>query len=206
MCKKHKTKYDHAAERLFRVLYAAGITISAVLLIFIFAICAIRYGASEIQGISGLPVVQKEVTPTPAVQKGTSTPSPSPSPSPPTAISPTAAPTALPSPTPRPTSKPTPKPKPSDADLYAIGSDIRYPKNESYLSTYRHGYINSPYGSDVSVYSFYYAEPMNNNKRSIDLPHGTGVTVIAEENGFACVIVDGLDQACWVNAGYVYYA
>lgn len=97
------------------------------------------------------------------------------------------------------------KSKPSDADLYAIGSKIRYPKNESYLSDYKYGSINSPWGSDVSVYSFYYAEPMKNNKRNIDLPHGTAVKVLAEENGFACVIVNGLAQACWVNAKYIDY-
>ena len=196
MRKTRKTKYNRAAWLLFRILYIAGITISAVLLAFIFAVCVIRYRVSETQALPELSAASEEAVLQPTVQEEISaTPSPSPA----------AAPTNSPSPTPRPTFKPTPKPKPSDADLYAIGSDIRYPKYGSYLSAYRHGSINSPYGSDVSVYSFYYAEPMESNKRSIDLPHGTSVTVIAEENGFACVIVDGLNQACWVNAGYISY-
>ena len=203
MRKKHKTMRNQAALRLFQVLYFFGITISAFSLLFLIGICVIRYTAPETQDEQGTANVQTEAPASPpAVTAEAQTPAATPSPAP------TAVPVSTPAPTPTPTlspEEPVLEAKPSADDLYMIGSNIGYPKSESYLPEYRYGSINSPWGEDVKVYSFCYPRPMDNNERSVDLPHGTFVTVIAEENGFACVIVNEFDLACWVNAEYIEY-
>ena len=201
MRKKHKTMRNQAALRLFQVLYFFGITISAVSLLFLIGICVIRYTGTKTQDEHGAANVQTEATASPpAATAETQTPAPTPSP----------IPTAVPVSTPAPAPTLSPEEsmletKPSADDLDIIGSDIGYPKSESYLPEYRFGSINSPWGEDVKVYSFCYPRSMDNNERSIDLPHGTLVTVIAEENGFACVFAYEFNQACWVNAEYIEY-
>ncbi len=214
MREKSEAKYESPVLRLLKMLRIGGIALLCVCISLIIAACVIRYKGvwlKDVLGTEQLAAAAEKVPLTsslPAsVQADAQTSMTMPEPTQTLMPKPMQTPAASPKPTPKPTSKPKPthKSKPSDADLYAIGSKIRYPKNESYLSDYKYGSINSPWGSDVSVYSFYYAEPMKNNKRNIDLPHGTGVKVLAEENGFACVIVSSLAQACWVNAKYIDY-
>lgn len=98
----------------------------------------------------------------------------------------------------------SPSTSPSDKDLSDVNANIRYPLDESYLSQYQYGYIAAPGGIAVNGYKY---SSKGEGKEIVYKPkHGEAVTILAVQNGRACIIVDSTNTACWVNNDYIDYA
>lgn len=93
---------------------------------------------------------------------------------------------------------------PSDKDLSDVNANIRYPLEDSYLSQYQYGYIAAPGGIAVNGYKY---SSKGEGKEIVYKPkNGEAVTILAVQNGRACIIVDSTNTACWVNNDYIDYA
>lgn len=90
--------------------------------------------------------------------------------------------------------------KPSRADLDLIHADVKYP---NYEFMYLDHYI-STYVTHNAVYCF--KDPDNDIWRKgnyFTVTYGTKVTILAESQGYACVILDDTLQAGWINCDYL---
>lgn len=93
---------------------------------------------------------------------------------------------------------------PGPADLDEINSKISYPKEKSYLDTYKYGVIDAPKGD--SVYGYYHSKkPETGDKIYFYPEHGERVKVLAHEYYRICVIVESEQKACWINEDYIIY-
>lgn len=94
----------------------------------------------------------------------------------------------------------TPSGKPSAADLDAIHSDIKYPAYSwFYLDSYVYAYV-----THEAVYCF--KDPDSDiwrNGNYFTVYRGTQVTILAESQGYACVILTGTRSAGWINLNYL---
>ena len=90
---------------------------------------------------------------------------------------------------------------PSAEDLDEIHADIRYPRAESfYLPYYKYAAVSrnavkafiDPNASDVMAASNTYTVTI-----------GEDVVVLAESQGYACVIFPDLERAGWINKDYL---
>lgn len=127
---------------------------------------------------------------------------------------PTPTPTHTPTPAPTPTSTPEPTPDsygiikklgdaPSSSDFEIVWTEtFTEPADFAYLPNYEVKYVKSSKGYGVSFYS----APVGTDeyRRGIDILEGTEVVVLAEQNGFSCVIYykqsSGHYHAGWVNS------
>ncbi len=90
--------------------------------------------------------------------------------------------------------------KPSRADLDFICADVKYP---NYDFMYLDHYITT-YVTHRAVYCF--KDPDNDIWRKgnvFTVYYGTEVTILAESQGYACVIINGTRQAGWINCSYL---
>lgn len=118
--------------------------------------------------------------------------------------------TAEPSPTmestPEPTPEPTPEICPSSYDLSAIGDDIVYPEENSYLASYETMYVRSEKGH--SIYVFWDSSGNMEHRRNRSLYEGDQVTVLARQDGYSCVIAcndSGEQFSGWVASSLLGY-
>ncbi len=94
---------------------------------------------------------------------------------------------------------------PSVRDIIATGDDkkIVLPKSGSYYSSYRTMYINTSGGHSVYAYK----QPKNDKSQIMPYAyHGIRVTVLAEENGYSCVLYhsDANElRAAWIVSEYL---
>lgn len=89
---------------------------------------------------------------------------------------------------------------PSRADLEAIRANVKYP---NYEFMYLDHYI-STYVTHKAVYCF--KDPDNDIWRKgnyFTVYYGTKVTILAESQGYACVILNDTLQAGWINCDYL---
>lgn len=84
---------------------------------------------------------------------------------------------------------------PGPEDIYAAGNRIIMPKSRSYLPNYELKYVNSGGKNAVYVYLSPEEPPVDpdtgeakENKSIHNAYHGSRVTVLAEQNGFDCVL------------------
>lgn len=89
---------------------------------------------------------------------------------------------------------------PNAGDLDAVYSHIVYPRANQYLSAYRKSTVDPPNGQ--GVYAFVDPVAKTNGYYFVVMP-GEEVTVLAEYNGFCCVILDRQGRAAWINADYL---
>ena len=85
--------------------------------------------------------------------------------------------------------------------LSVLSYDIYYPQEDSYLQEYKTGFIRSHYGS--SVYAYAGPSQQNFYVFKTNVKEGEKVTVIAEENGYACIRVESTGRVVWVGAQYI---
>lgn len=122
--------------------------------------------------------------------------------------------TSEPTPAPTPTSTPEPTPDiieklgdaPSSSDFEIVWTEtFTEPADFAYLPNYEVKYVKSSKGYGV----FFYYAPIGTDeyRRGIDLLEGTEVVVLAEQNGFSCVIYykqsSGHYHAGWVNSKWL---
>lgn len=122
--------------------------------------------------------------------------------------------TSEPTPAPTPTSTPEPTPDiieklgdaPSSSDFEIVWTEtFTEPADFAYLPNYEVKYVKSSKGYGV----FFYSAPIGTDeyRRGIDLLEGTEVVVLAEQNGFSCVIYykqsSGHYHAGWVNSKWL---
>lgn len=90
--------------------------------------------------------------------------------------------------------------KPSAADLDNIHANIKYPNSDfMYLDEYISATV-----THRAVYCF--RDPDHDiwrNGNYYTVTRGTQVTILAESMGYACVIIDGLHDAGWINVDYL---
>ena len=90
--------------------------------------------------------------------------------------------------------------RPSRADLDLIHADVKYPNYEyMYLDHYITTYV-----THKAVYCF--KDPNNDIWRKgnyFTVTYGTEVTILAESQGYACVILNDTLQAGWINCDYL---
>ena len=90
---------------------------------------------------------------------------------------------------------------PGPWDLDAIGADIKYPNYDwMYLSDYKYAVVSH----DRAVYCF--KDPDTDIWRKgnyFTVSRGTAVTILAESQGYACVILTGTRKAGWINMDYL---
>ena len=89
---------------------------------------------------------------------------------------------------------------PSPADLDAIHADVKYPNYDRF---YLDHYITATI-THKEVYFF--KDPDSNVWRDgnyFTVRYGTEVTILAESQGYACVIINGTNRAGWVNCDYL---
>ena len=111
-------------------------------------------------------------------------------------------PTATTTPTVAPTSAKTP----SKDDIFAIGENLVYPQNKSYLSEYETMYVKSDKGH--SIYVYFAPEATESNRRSFFAYEGDEVTVLAREKGLSCILFQdfyGNTHVGWVNSKHLVY-
>lgn len=90
--------------------------------------------------------------------------------------------------------------KPSAADILAAsnGRKVVLPGANSYYPNYEYLYVDAPKKNSVYVYP----QPDAGKKSSHFAYHGSRVTVLAEENGFGCILYytsDNVLRAGWIN-------
>ena len=88
--------------------------------------------------------------------------------------------------------------KPSAADLKAINSGIEYPREDEYRDSYEYAVVKAPHGH--SVYGFGSADHMGSSYTVLD---GERVLMLADRNGYTCVIVLSQNKGRWINSNYL---
>ena len=90
---------------------------------------------------------------------------------------------------------------PGPWDLDAIGANIKYPNYDwMYLSDYQYAVVSH----DRAVYCF--KDPDSDIWRKgnyFTVNRGTAITILAESQGYACVILTGTRKAGWINMDYL---
>lgn len=91
--------------------------------------------------------------------------------------------------------------KPGPADLDIIRADINYP---NYSWMYLDEYRNAVVSHDKAVYCF--KDPDNDVWRKdnyFTVNRKSAVTILAESEGYACVIINGTNKCGWINKKYL---
>ena len=104
------------------------------------------------------------------------------------------------------TAVPTSTKTPSKDDIAALGENVVYPQNSSYLSDYETMYVKSDKGH--SIYVYFAPKVSESNRRSYFAYEGDEVTVLARENGLSCVLFpDSYSNihVGWVNSKHLVY-
>ena len=89
---------------------------------------------------------------------------------------------------------------PSSADLEEIGSQIEYPGNREYWSSYVTGTVYAPKGH--SVYCYGSADRKGSQYTVLD---GETVVILASRGDMLCVIIPSQERARWIKDEYVLY-
>jgi hypothetical protein len=92
------------------------------------------------------------------------------------------------------TPAPTPEKRPSSDDINQTGNNIEYPRDSEYYDSYQYAVVVAPKG-----YGIYGYTTADHSGRSTTVLHGETVTMLAERNGWVCVIVQSTNTARWVN-------
>ena len=102
---------------------------------------------------------------------------------------------------------------PGPEDIYAAGGGIYMPKASAYLPNYELKYVNSGGKNAVHVYLRPFEPPVDpttgepkENKSVHNAYHGSRVTVLAEQNGYACILYytsGNVLCAGWVYVGHL---
>ena len=84
------------------------------------------------------------------------------------------------------------------AALEAIGSHIEYPREDEYYDSFVYAAVKAPHGH--SVYGFGSADHQGSSYTVLD---GEEVQILAERNGYSCVILLSEGTARWVNTEHL---
>ena len=84
--------------------------------------------------------------------------------------------------------------RPCAEDIGRTGCTIEYPKDDEYYDHYEYAIVDAPKGH--SILGFATADHSGNGSTVLD---GERVTILAERNGWACVIIRSTNKARWVN-------
>ena len=88
--------------------------------------------------------------------------------------------------------------KPGPQDLQEISSQIEYPKKDDYLENYQYAVVRAPRGH--SVFGFGSADHQGS---SYTVLNGEKVKILAEREGYSCVIVLSQSKGRWINTKYL---
>ena len=92
---------------------------------------------------------------------------------------------------------------PSAADLDAIHADIRYPRKESfYLDDYKYATVSR---NSVLAFKDPNAADVMAGSNTYSVYKDEEVVILAESQGYACVIFPNLGRAGWINQDYLAY-
>ena len=87
---------------------------------------------------------------------------------------------------------------PSKQDLDELETNIVYPEEDCYLDHYRYATVAAPQGHSVNSYI-----GPDRSGNVVYVKNGEKVTVLAEQKGFSCVIIESTQDARWVTSDYL---
>ncbi len=96
------------------------------------------------------------------------------------------------------TPSPSPEKAPSKQDLDELKTNIIYPNEDCYLDHYRYATVAAPQGHSVNSYI-----GPDRSGNVVYVKNGEKVTVLAEQKGFSCVIIESTQDARWVTSDYL---
>lgn len=94
---------------------------------------------------------------------------------------------------------------PNSSALDAVGDDIKYPKQKSYLREYEYKVVHAPHAE--AVYFYWAPKADQDHRRPFNILENTTVTVLARENGLSCVITEdkrGRIVSGWITTTNLY--